>query len=228
MPDNPSVLRELAKWYRKFADRAGSPWVWEARLITADRLKPKPITSSAGSCRASKGSHPPSCRFTHAIEGPRPVPWGSERRIPSPGQGHGPIYRVHFKNRFARGGQIYAACQRSVEIHSAKTLERAIEAAKRRRSAPFVLKQASGSWRCWNAVELGRDPSRPALRRGATRGAHGAALLREGPTAICCLARMEGARCSCSPAARQIDSGAHGASAKSVLRMGSAEIKRLS
>ena len=38
MAENPSVLRELANWYRKFAERAGSPWVWEARLLTADRL----------------------------------------------------------------------------------------------------------------------------------------------------------------------------------------------
>jgi len=37
MPD-PDKLRELASWYREFADRAGSPMIWEARLLTAEDL----------------------------------------------------------------------------------------------------------------------------------------------------------------------------------------------
>ena len=36
---DPSNLRELAAWYREFAERAGSPWVWEARLRTAEDLE---------------------------------------------------------------------------------------------------------------------------------------------------------------------------------------------
>jgi hypothetical protein len=36
---DPNKLRELAAWYRDFAERAGSPWVWEARLRTADDLE---------------------------------------------------------------------------------------------------------------------------------------------------------------------------------------------
>ena len=32
-------LRQLAAWYREFADRAGNPWVWEARLRTAEDLE---------------------------------------------------------------------------------------------------------------------------------------------------------------------------------------------
>jgi hypothetical protein len=32
-------LRELAAWYRKFAERAGEPWIWEARLRRADQLE---------------------------------------------------------------------------------------------------------------------------------------------------------------------------------------------
>ena len=35
---NPDKLRELACWYREFAERAGSPWIWEARLRMADDL----------------------------------------------------------------------------------------------------------------------------------------------------------------------------------------------
>jgi hypothetical protein len=36
---NPSKLRELASWYREFAERAGSPNIWEARLRTAKELE---------------------------------------------------------------------------------------------------------------------------------------------------------------------------------------------
>jgi hypothetical protein len=32
-------LRRLATWYREFAERAGNPWIWEARLATADKLE---------------------------------------------------------------------------------------------------------------------------------------------------------------------------------------------
>jgi hypothetical protein len=31
-------LRQLAAWYREFAERAGSPWIWEARLRRAKDL----------------------------------------------------------------------------------------------------------------------------------------------------------------------------------------------
>ena len=31
-------LRELAHWYRDFAERAGNPAIWEARLRTAKEL----------------------------------------------------------------------------------------------------------------------------------------------------------------------------------------------
>jgi hypothetical protein len=35
---DPNKLRELAAWYRDFAERAGTPWIWEARLRTAENL----------------------------------------------------------------------------------------------------------------------------------------------------------------------------------------------
>jgi hypothetical protein len=31
-------LRELAAWYREFAERTANPSIWEARLRTADDL----------------------------------------------------------------------------------------------------------------------------------------------------------------------------------------------
>jgi hypothetical protein len=32
------ILRELAAWYRTFAERAGNPVIWESRLHTAEDL----------------------------------------------------------------------------------------------------------------------------------------------------------------------------------------------
>ena len=36
---DPSKLRELAAWYREFAERAGNPAIWEARLRMAEELE---------------------------------------------------------------------------------------------------------------------------------------------------------------------------------------------
>jgi hypothetical protein len=35
---DPNELRSLAAWYREFAERAGNPVIWEARLRTAEEL----------------------------------------------------------------------------------------------------------------------------------------------------------------------------------------------
>ena len=37
--EDPHKLRELAEWYREFAERAGNPAIWEARLRTAKDLE---------------------------------------------------------------------------------------------------------------------------------------------------------------------------------------------
>ena len=37
--EDPRELRELAGWYREFAERAGNPAIWEARLMTARDLE---------------------------------------------------------------------------------------------------------------------------------------------------------------------------------------------
>jgi hypothetical protein len=39
--EDPPKLRKLADWYRQFADRAGNPAIWEARLSTAKDLERK-------------------------------------------------------------------------------------------------------------------------------------------------------------------------------------------
>ena len=38
-PRRSAQLRELAGWYRDFAERAGSPNIWEARVRTAEDLE---------------------------------------------------------------------------------------------------------------------------------------------------------------------------------------------
>ena len=38
-PKEPRRLRELAAWYRVFAEEAGNPVIWEARLRTAADLE---------------------------------------------------------------------------------------------------------------------------------------------------------------------------------------------
>jgi hypothetical protein len=37
--EDPRKLRELAGWYREFAERAGNPAIWHARLTTAEDLE---------------------------------------------------------------------------------------------------------------------------------------------------------------------------------------------
>jgi hypothetical protein len=37
--DDPLKLRELAAWYREFAERTGNPSIWEARLRMAEDLE---------------------------------------------------------------------------------------------------------------------------------------------------------------------------------------------
>ena len=37
--EDPRKLRALAGWYREFAERAGNPAIWEARLRTANDLE---------------------------------------------------------------------------------------------------------------------------------------------------------------------------------------------
>ena len=39
----PDKLRELACWYREFAERTGNPAIWEARLRTAEDLEAEAV-----------------------------------------------------------------------------------------------------------------------------------------------------------------------------------------
>lgn len=57
MPD-PTKLRELASWYREFAERAGNPVIWEARLRMADDLdeEARRIERAAATCSQANTS----------------------------------------------------------------------------------------------------------------------------------------------------------------------------
>jgi hypothetical protein len=37
--EDPEKLRELASWYRAFAERTGNPTIWDGRLRTAEDLE---------------------------------------------------------------------------------------------------------------------------------------------------------------------------------------------
>jgi hypothetical protein len=63
-PREPRRLRELAAWYRVFAEEAGNPVIWEARLRTAAELEKVQIGWRKG---RSRDAEPPRIRddLTH-------------------------------------------------------------------------------------------------------------------------------------------------------------------
>lgn len=49
-------LRNLAIWYREFADKAAVPWIWEARLRHAEELdREADLIAARGSARSGIG-----------------------------------------------------------------------------------------------------------------------------------------------------------------------------
>ena len=55
-PKEPRRLRELAAWYRGFAEGAGNPVIWEARLRTAKELEREADTLEEGSAQRRETS----------------------------------------------------------------------------------------------------------------------------------------------------------------------------
>ena len=55
---DPAKLRALAAWYREYADRAGNPAIWEARLRTADKFEAEAdcVASERAAVREEGGS----------------------------------------------------------------------------------------------------------------------------------------------------------------------------
>lgn len=63
---DPDKLRQLAAWYRDFAERADNPWVWEARLQLAEDLEREAIDSEqrvAQTCDESAEPERPVIHF---------------------------------------------------------------------------------------------------------------------------------------------------------------------
>ena len=56
--EDPRKLRELAGWYREFAERAGNPAIWEARLRTAKDLERKADRLEMAALSHTKGASP--------------------------------------------------------------------------------------------------------------------------------------------------------------------------
>ena len=75
-----------------------------------------------------------------------------------------PIYRVHFKNHFARGGGVHTPDQRAIDIHSAKSRDRAIQAAKKR----FARREGITDWQIRaSIIEVEEIAAAPAGGSGA-------------------------------------------------------------
>ena len=53
--EDPRRLRELAAWYREFAERAGDPAIWDARLRKAEDLERKADRSEKRANRGQAG-----------------------------------------------------------------------------------------------------------------------------------------------------------------------------
>ena len=66
MADDVDKLRQLAAWYRGFAERAGNPWVWEARLRTAQELEAKADQRGRRAMKSAEGLRAESRRLREA------------------------------------------------------------------------------------------------------------------------------------------------------------------
>jgi hypothetical protein len=73
----------------------------------------------------------------------------------------GPVYRICFLNEFARFNKVVRACQRAIIIRSARSRERAIEAAKKR----FARLERVRDWRDHaKIIEVSIIEDDPSLR----------------------------------------------------------------
>jgi hypothetical protein len=79
-----------------------------------------------------------------------------------------PSYRICFINEIPRGNQLFRCCQRSIVIRSARSPERALEAAKKR----FARIEGIHDWRIHaGMIEIEEiDWSAPANRSAKSHG----------------------------------------------------------
>jgi hypothetical protein len=57
---HPDKLRELASWYREFAERSRNPVIWEGRLRTAEDLDAEAERIERSLAGKSRATAPPS------------------------------------------------------------------------------------------------------------------------------------------------------------------------
>jgi hypothetical protein len=55
LAQEPERLRELAAWYREYAERTGNPAIWDARIRTAEDLEAAAARLEFGSKMAAAG-----------------------------------------------------------------------------------------------------------------------------------------------------------------------------
>ena len=101
--EDPRKLRELAGWYREFAERAGSPAIWHARLVTAKDLEREADRLEKMAARGPRGRAAQSLSKTEdpaAQRRSRPLLPGSS----SPSLEHGRL--CHLKARTKEGRDV--------------------------------------------------------------------------------------------------------------------------
>jgi hypothetical protein len=57
--DQAQRLRELASWYREFAERTENPTIWDARLRTAEDLEREAAVLESRQLRTFEREHAP-------------------------------------------------------------------------------------------------------------------------------------------------------------------------
>jgi hypothetical protein len=55
MSREPDKLRELASWYREYAERTGNPTIWDSRIRTAEDLEAEAFRLETAPKRGRKG-----------------------------------------------------------------------------------------------------------------------------------------------------------------------------
>ena len=58
MPRDVARLRELAAWYRDYAERTGNPAIWDTRIRTAEELEAEAFRLDAAKAAAPRTTPP--------------------------------------------------------------------------------------------------------------------------------------------------------------------------
>jgi hypothetical protein len=69
--DDPAKLRELAAWYREFAEQSGNPTIWDGRLRTAENLEAEASLLETRSARSGIRRSPPRQNQNNDAASPR-------------------------------------------------------------------------------------------------------------------------------------------------------------